>query len=136
MNVLPTAIIPFGRSLGSAVAIEMALKRPVTALILESAFTSTRGMAKQMPLFLPFVPLLPANYHNLEKIQSLPIPKLIIHGDVDEIVPFSMGKRIFDKAPPPKYFLPLAGAGHNDTYLVGGKGYFEKLAVFARQKRL
>jgi fermentation-respiration switch protein FrsA (DUF1100 family) len=136
MHVPPEDIIPFGRSLGAAVAIEVAMRRRVTALIVESAFTSTRDMAKRMLLFLPLVPFLPANYDNLEKIRRLPIPKLIIHGELDEIVPFSMGKRLFDSAPPPKYFLPLTVAGHNDTYVVGGKGYFDKLALFAREKRL
>jgi hypothetical protein len=136
MHFPPGEIIPFGRSLGAAVAVEMALRREVTALIIESAFTSTRDMAKRIPIFIPFAPLLPANYHNLKKIRTLHVPKLIIHGDLDEIVPFSMGKRLFDAAPPPKYFIPLPGAGHNDTYVVAGKAYFEKLTAFAREKRL
>jgi len=129
-------IVLFGRSLGAAVALEVALRKEVRAVILESAFTSTRDMAGKMGPFALLSPLLPAHYNNLEKIGGLQVPKLIVHGDSDKIVPFSMGERLFKTAKAPKFFLPLQGAGHNDTYLVGGEGYFQTLASFARRSRL
>jgi fermentation-respiration switch protein FrsA (DUF1100 family) len=125
-------IIPFGRSLGASVAIEITLRREVKSLILESAFTSTKGMAKTLFPFMLFSPLLPAHYNNLEKIAQVNAPKLFIHGEDDEIVSFSMGQRLYQAAKAPKYFYPLKGAGHNDTYLVGGNTYFETLAAFVR----
>ena len=135
-GVLPGKILLHGHSIGAAVAVEVALNRSAGGVILESAFTSTRDMAKTMPLFFVLSPLLPANYNNFEKIPRLHLPKLIIHGDQDEIVPFSMGERLFASAPEPKQFLRLEGAGHNDTYLVGGEGYFRTLAAFARKCRI
>jgi hypothetical protein len=60
------------------------------------------------------------------------VPKLIIHGVEDDLVPFHMGKTLYEKADPPKDFLPLKGAGHNDTYMVGGEDYFKTLAAFVR----
>lgn len=48
---------------------------------------------------------------------------LIIHGDQDQMVPWSMGETLFDKAPEPKTFLSVPGAGHSDSYLVGGESY-------------
>lgn len=135
-GISPGNIIPFGRSLGAAVAIEISLKRSVRSIILESAFTSTNDMAKNMFLFNLFSRVLPHNYNNLKKIADIHVPKLIIHGEDDEIVPFSMGWKLFDTSGPPKSFLKLNGAGHNDTYLVGGERYFESFAFFARESRI
>ena len=60
------------------------------------------------------------------------IPKLIIHGERDEIVPFSMGQRLFEAAKMPKYFYPLELSVHNDTYVKGGEEYFRIIASFAK----
>lgn len=135
-NVSPERLILFGRSLGAAISIEIALKRNVSAIILESAFTSSRGMAKTLFLFKIFAPLLPPHYNNLEKIGRITVPKLIVHGEDDDIVPFSMGKEIYRTAQQPKYFFPIKNAGHNDTYIVGGKKYFETLAAFVKDRKI
>lgn len=135
-QIPPDRIIPFGRSLGASVAIEISLRRKVKSLIVESGFTSTRAMAKGMFPFTFFSFLLPLHYNNLEKIAKVNVPKLFIHGVEDEIVPFSMGKRLFEAASAPKYFYPIRGAGHNDTYVVGGREYFETLAAFSRDSNL
>lgn len=135
-KIPPDRIIPFGRSLGAAVAVEISTKRDVRSLIIESAFTSTRDMAKCMFLFQLLSPFLSPNYDNLKKIAGITVPKLIIHGENDELVPFSMGKTLYDAAGAPKYFFPIERAGHNDTYFVGGKRYFEVFAGFARNSRL
>lgn len=132
LGISPDRIVLFGRSLGGAVATEIALKRKVKCLILESAFTSTKDMAKTMPLFALLSPFLPAHYNNLKKIEHITVPKLIIHGNMDEIIPFSMGERLFQAAPEPKVFHAVKGAGHNDTWVIGGKKYFETLAKFIR----
>jgi len=135
-HISPERIVVFGRSLGAAVAIDLSLKRKAKAVIIESGFTSTKEMAKTMPLFALFSPLLPAHFNNLEKITQITIPKLIVHGEEDEIIPFSMGQTLFQAAPQPKYFYPIRGAGHNDTYIRGGKKYFETLATFARDGKI
>lgn len=135
-KISPDRIIPFGRSLGAAVAMEIATRRDVRSLIIESAFTSTKDMAKTMFLFQLLSPFLPPHYNNLRKIKGITVPKLIIHGETDEIVPFSMGQRLYQTAGVPKYFLPIHGAGHNDTYFVGGKRYFQIFSGFAKNSRI
>jgi fermentation-respiration switch protein FrsA (DUF1100 family) len=132
-GIPPESIVLHGHSIGAAVVVEVALKRSVKSVILESAFTSTRDMAKTMPLFFIFSSLVPSNYNNLDKVTRLSVPALIVHGDRDEIVPFSMGERLFAAAPEPKHFLRLEGAGHNDTYVVGGKRYLDVLERFATE---
>jgi fermentation-respiration switch protein FrsA (DUF1100 family) len=135
-RIAPANIVPFGRSLGAAVAIEISLKRKVRSLIVESAFTSTRDVARSTALFFLLSYLLPAHYNNLKKIGWVTVPKLIIHGKADEIIPFSMGSMLFEAATAPKYFLPLDRAGHNDTFVVGGRSYFEAFARFAYNSHL
>jgi fermentation-respiration switch protein FrsA (DUF1100 family) len=135
-GILPGHIALHGHSMGAAAALEVALNRGVKSVILESAFTSTKDMAKTMPLSFLLTPFLPANYNNLEKVARLHIPKLIIHGDSDEVVPFSMGERLFASAAQPKYFLRLKGAGHNDTCLKGGKAYLDVIERFAEDSTL
>lgn len=135
-RIPPTNIIVFGRSLGAAVAIEIALKRRVRSIIIENAFTSIKEMARSLALFHLFSFLLPAHYNNLKKIGYVATPKLIIHGKEDEIVTFSMGRKLFDAAKDPKYFFPVEGAGHNDTFIVGGRRYFETVSAFAYHSRI
>ena len=89
-----------------------------------------------MLLFMPFSFFLPSHYNNLEKITRITAPKLIIHGEEDEIVPFSMGRKIYEKAQAPKYFYPIKNAGHNDTYVVEGEKYFETLTAFVKDSKI
>lgn len=123
-------LVIFGESLGSAVALDLALSRPCRALVLESAFASVPAMARAVYPFLPLWPLVRTRYDNEGKAPRLTVPLLILHGERDEVVPFSQGRRVFDAAPGPKHFHAIPGAGHNDTYLVGGDDYWDVVRDF------
>ncbi|HWO41974.1 MAG TPA: alpha/beta hydrolase, partial [Candidatus Eisenbacteria bacterium] len=114
----------FGRSLGAAIAAEMATRWRPLALILESPFVSIPEMAKTIFPYLPLRPVLRTRYDLSDKIGKVTSPVLVLHGVRDEIVPFEQGRKVFDQAPGPKRFYAIDGAGHNDTYLVGGTAYF------------
>ena len=135
-GILPGNMVLHGHSIGAAVAVEVALKRSVRSVILESAFTSTKDMARTMALFALFSPVFPAHYNNLEKVPRLRVPKLVIHGERDEIVPFAMGQKLFEAATDPKFFYPVKDAGHNDVFVVGGEKYLEVFAEFARNEKI
>ena len=121
-------IVVFGRSLGGAVAIDLVSDQPVAGLIVESTFTSLGGMAsKVFPLAKPFVR---GRFDSEAKIVDLKTPLLAFHGDRDEIVPYALGRRLFEAAPEPKSFETLEGAGHNDTVEVGGRPYFARIQAF------
>jgi len=119
----PRAIVLFGRSLGAAVAIEVALAREACGIVVETPFRSIRAMARE---HYPFVPgfLIRSRYDSEAKVGRLTLPMLVLHGDRDEIVPLAHAERLFDLAPGPKRFFLIQGAGHNDTYVVGGETYF------------
>lgn len=129
-GIPPGLVVSFGRSLGAAVAIEIAARRKVTALIVEGAFTNTREMAGKMPIFQILAPLLPAHYNNIEKIRGIYVPKLIIHGEADEVVPFAMGQALYRAAPEPKSHYWIPRARHNDTTEVAGEEYGDRFLKF------
>lgn len=132
-DVNPAKIILFGRSLGAAIAVELAAKEPCAGLLLESPFTSVKEMADSaFPLF-PVGFFFRTKYDALSKIKQVKVPVLILHGDRDEIVPFSMGRRIFEAANEPKTFFTIKGAGHNDTYQMGGGAYLLALDRFIEE---
>ncbi len=126
-------IIFFGRSLGSAVAVELALKEKCRALILETPFTSILEMGKKLYPFLPDSLLLKTKYDSLSKIRNIKVPILIMHGDKADLVPFEHGKRLYDIANEPKEFYTIPGAGHNDTHIVGGDEYFDVIRNFVKK---
>ncbi len=129
-GVPPDRLVVFGESLGSAVALDLALVRPSRALVLESPFASVPAMARAVYPFLPLWPLVRTRYDNEAKAPRLSVPLLVLHGDRDEVVPFSQGRRVFEAAPEPKRFFAIPGAGHNDTYLVGGEAYWAAVRDF------
>ena len=130
-DVDPERLVLFGRSLGCAVAAEMAVRHDVYAVVLESPFTSISAMASRAYPFLPGLGLLTGNmYDTLGKTARIDAPVMVLHGDSDEIVPFEMGREVFDAATEPKRFYRIRGAGHNDTYAVGGAPYLDALGSF------
>ena len=126
----PTRIVSYGQSLGAAVAVELAIQRELYGLILEAPFTSIQAMAKVHYPWFPIGSLLSIRYDSLSKISKVSVPLLILHGDRDEIVPYEHGKKLYDAANAPKQFYTIQGAGHNDTYIVGGEGYFRVMGDF------
>ena len=96
-------IILFGESLGTGVAVEIGKKNIFNSMILESPFTSMENAAKIYYPYLPVRLLLKDRYDSISKIQKIKTPVLIMHGKKDDIVPFSMGEELFEKANNPKY---------------------------------
>ncbi len=118
-------IVLHGESLGSAVAVDLAARRPCAALVLEAPFTSARAIAGRV---LPVLgPLLISSYDSTEKIKRVRAPLLVMHGDRDSIVPIELGRALYDSAPEPKTFWTIPGAGHNDIVEAAGRGYGERL---------
>ena len=126
----PKTLFLFGRSLGGVCAAEVAVDHPAAGLILESTFTSAKDMAKNLFPFLPIGSVIRSELNTIEKVPGIKIPKLFLHGTRDEIVPYMLGKKLYAAAADPKEFYDIEGAGHNDTYIVGGQPYFQRLGQF------
>jgi fermentation-respiration switch protein FrsA (DUF1100 family) len=116
-GVPQSKLLYYGESLGCAVAVKAAVDRRPGALILESAFTSVAEMAAMHYPWLPVRWLLRIRYDSLSRMGAVGCPVLVLHSPEDEIVPCSMGERLFAAAPGPKRFARLTG-GHNDGGLL------------------
>ena len=96
-------LILYGESLGTAVAIEIAQNKDLAGIILESPFTSMVELAQKYYPVLPVKFLLKDKYETIKKLPNINSPLLVLHGKLDNIVPFSMGKKLFEKANEPKF---------------------------------
>jgi fermentation-respiration switch protein FrsA (DUF1100 family) len=124
-------LILYGESLGGAVAVDLATKRPVRALILDSTFTSIPEMAKtRFPLLPSFV--IKTKMDSLSKISQIGCPLLMIHSLQDEVVPFQMSEQLYTaSATEEKFFLKIRG-GHNSGFLQSPEGIEKGIIDFLR----
>jgi fermentation-respiration switch protein FrsA (DUF1100 family) len=122
-------VVIFGRSLGAAVAADLASRTRPAAVILESAFTSVPDMAAGIYPWLPVRLLSRYRYDNLGKVARIDRPLLLVHSRQDEIIPFAHGARLFEQAHGPKQFLEIQG-GHNDAFLTSRRAYTHGLKSF------
>ena len=122
-------IILFGESLGSAVAIQLAIERSCAALVVETPFLSIPAMARE---HYPFVPsfLISTRFDNAAKIGAVKVPALVIVAERDEVAPPVHGLKLFDLARGRKQLVVVPGAHHNDTYVVGGEPYWQAWGDF------
>jgi len=96
-------LILYGESLGTGVATHLAQNKNFAGVILETPFTSMIDAAKKFYPYIPVKLLLKDKFENYKKIKNINLPILIMHGEVDQLVPFSMGKKIYEIANEPKY---------------------------------
>ena len=115
-----------GESLGAAVALALALEAPPRGLVLQSAFTSVREMARVHYPPLPRA-VVPDAYPSLQRIEKLESPLLVLHGERDEIVPCSQGRALLEAAPDPKEMRVFPGLGHNDLVPLAGAAWAEAI---------
>jgi uncharacterized protein len=124
----PAQIILHGESLGTAVAIDLASRRPCAGLILEAPFTAAGDVAATV---VPVAgPILIRSYNSLPKIRWIQAPKLFMQGDHDEVVPLSLGQKLFAAAQGSKTFWVIPGARHNDILETAGAEYRHRLSAF------
>lgn len=103
-------VVYFGRSLGAAVTLDLALAHPPRGVVLEAPFTSLRAMANTV---LPGAGyLFHPHWESLAKVSHLRAPLLVLHGDADGVVPYAQGRAMFAAAPEPKTFFTIRGGRH------------------------
>jgi fermentation-respiration switch protein FrsA (DUF1100 family) len=124
LGVLPERIVVYGRSVGAGSAVDLAARKPVAGLIMESAFTTAFRVVVPIPI-LPF-----DKFRNIDKIKRVNCPVLVMHGRVDEVVPFQHGQRLFAAASEPKLALWVDDASHNDFMWMAGERYGKTLQEF------
>lgn len=122
-------IVVFGRSLGAAVASQLATRVKAGGVILESAFTSVPEMAARLYPFLPVRLLVRFQLNNVRHVQGIQSPLLVIHSTDDEIIPYAQGQAVFERAHAPKTLLRIRGS-HNGGFIDSGRFYTEGIEAF------
>jgi fermentation-respiration switch protein FrsA (DUF1100 family) len=125
-HISPASIISYGRFVGSGPAVDLASRKPIAGLVVQSGFTSAFRVLT-LGRFIPF-----QNFNNLAKITMIQCPVLIMHGRADEVIPFHHGELLLAAAHEPKSYLWINGAGHNDFDLVAGKRLTAALTAFTQ----
>lgn len=125
----PREIVIFGRSLGAAVAANLASRTRPAGLILESVFSSVPDMAAQLYPFFPVRLLARYQYDVKKTVRNITSPVLVIHSPDDEIILFANGLKVYEAAAQPKEFLKIRGS-HNEGFLESGATYLQGLERF------
>lgn len=125
----PEQIVPFGESLGTAVAIELAAKWACAGVVLETPFLSARALARE---HYPWVPLflVRSRYDNEARVADVAVPKLFLVAERDEVAPAWQGRRLFETARGGRELVVIPGAHHNDVWIVGGDAYWRAWEKF------
>lgn len=124
LKIPPERIILLGRSVGGGSAVNLAMRKPVAGLIIESSFISA------FQVIVPFRILPFDKFPNLDNIKKVKCPILVIHGKADDIIPFAHGQKLFNAAISPKLYLWVEKANHNDLFWVAEKKYQKTLQNF------
>lgn len=126
-------IVVVGESLGTGVAVQLAARRRVAAISLNAPFTSAADIAARSYWWLPVRLLMKDQFRSVDYIGAIAAPLLVQHGDADRIVPFALGRRLFDAAPEPKQFVVLQGGGHDaifdESVWARESDFFERFAI-------
>jgi hypothetical protein len=113
----PEEIVLMGRSLGGAVAVDLAAHGGARGLILESTFPSLPEVARQHAAWLLPGWNMTQRLNSAEKLRQYPGPLLQSHGDEDHLIPLALGEKLFEAAPGPKQFVVVHGASHVEDHI-------------------
>ncbi len=130
-DVNKNKLVIYGESLGGAVAIDLASKVKVDALVVDSSFTSAVAMGK---LLYPMIPefLVGFKFDSVTKITKISVPKLFFHSQTDDLVPWSLGQELYRAAAEPKEFAEVHGS-HNNSFTTDKELFYEGLRNFFKK---
>jgi fermentation-respiration switch protein FrsA (DUF1100 family) len=124
-------IIGYGESIGGAVAIDLTSKNKVSSLIVGDTMSSAKEMVENTFIFIPYW-IFSSRFDSLKKIKKITVPKLMAHSINDEIVPYSLGRRLYEAAPEPKEFVKMRG-GHNSCFFESNDLIRERIGNFVKK---
>jgi len=130
-GIAPRRIISYGQSLGTAVAADLAAKREVGGVLLEAPFPSTRAVVRRVYWFLPGAELVArSKFDTTKKLAGAHSPILIVHCAHDPVLAFSLGEKVYARAPEPKFLWRVEGECHEEASLIAPKEYRAQLLAF------
>ena len=129
-------IVYWGRSLGATMAAYAATVHAPAAIILESGFPDARSLVRSLPP-LAFLSLFSTyRFPTADLMRGLIMPALVMHGDADTVIPYDLGRQLFDRVGGPKRFITLRGADHNDVSPPDPREYWKAVDEFVAAAHL
>lgn len=128
-------MIYWGRSLGTTVAAYAATVRKPDGLILEAGFPSMRSVVRRNPVMLAASWFATYQFPTARYLASVPVPILVLHGDRDSVIPYQLGRELFEAIPGPKQFVTVKGGDHNDAAPPDAAAYWAAVDTFTRTLR-
>jgi fermentation-respiration switch protein FrsA (DUF1100 family) len=119
MGFASTRVLLWGESLGSGLAVRLAVEHPVAAVVLEAPYTSITDIARSRFPVVPVAWLLRDRFNSLRVMERVQAPVLVLHGARDQIIPVAMGRAVYGAAPDPKELWIAPDAGHVDLVEAG-----------------
>lgn len=130
-RLAPQSILPFGQSLGTTVAADLAAHRQVGGLILEAPLPSASRAAGNIFWFLPGLSLLVhSQFDTIAKLKKVTVPIMVVQCTHDPVLPFAFGQEVYNAARSPKHFLRIEGKCHEESTLVAPVEYRSMLQQF------
>jgi uncharacterized protein len=136
---LPTAnrgslpVIYWGRSLGTAVAAYAASRRRPDGIILEAGFPDARAVVRTSPLLAFLAIFSTYRFPTAERLAGVDTPALVLHGDADRVIPFALGRALYDRLAGDKTFVAIPGGDHNDAKPADERVYWGAVDAFTRK---
>jgi len=126
-------VIYWGRSLGATMAAYAATVRPPEAVILESGFPDARALVRTLPPLALLAPFSTYRFATAAFLEEVAVPVLVMHGDEDRVIPFAMGRALFERIGGSKQFVTIRGGDHNDVAPPDANAYWSALDRFVDQ---
>jgi abhydrolase domain-containing protein 17 len=121
LGIQADRIIAYGHSLGGALAIEIASRKPVAGLVIESTFTTAFRVLTRIPI-LPF-----DKFRSIDKIASVSCPVLVIHGKLDNMIVPAHGEALFENVAGPRQMIMVERAGHVSARMSASKRFLSAM---------
>jgi uncharacterized protein len=125
-----TPVVYWGRSLGVAMAAYAATVKRPDGVIVEAGFANARAAIRGSPLLAALSILASYRFPAAEHLTRARVPVLMLHGDRDSVIPFALGRELFERIPEPKTFVTIAGGDHNDAAAPDPAAYWAAIDRF------
>jgi fermentation-respiration switch protein FrsA (DUF1100 family) len=132
-GIAASRLVAFGQSLGTAVAVDLATRRPLAGIVLEAPFPSVRAVTSRVYPFLPGLGLVAKSKFNIgDKLARTHPPVMITQCSQDPVIAPALGQEVYRLAVEPKSFLQVEGSCHEEVSQLAPKLYREHLLAFIK----
>lgn len=123
-------MVYWGRSLGTAMAAAAASVKPPDRIVLESGFPDAATLVRSSPLLALLALFSTYRFPTADMMRGVRVPVLVMHGDRDGVIPFQIGRALFDRLEDPKQFVTIRGGDHNDAVPPDAAAYWSAVEAF------